>query len=57
MVGFTMAVVGLRNGRPYLHSHMTGVLEAYRDRGVGRMLKLHQGEEALGWDAADRVDV
>lgn len=48
MVGFTMAVAGLRNGRPYLHSHMTGVLASYRNRGVGRMLKLHQREEALG---------
>ncbi len=48
MVGFAMAMVGLRDGRPYLHSHMTGVVEAYRDRGVGRMLKLHQREEALG---------
>ena len=27
---------------------MTGVLAAYRDRGVGRQLKLHQREEALG---------
>src|SRR5262249_2699278 len=31
-----------------LHSHMTGVLAKYRDRGVGRMLKLFQREEALG---------
>jgi len=47
MVGFTMAVAGLRNGLPYLHSHMTGVLASHRNRGVGRMLKLHQREEAL----------
>ncbi len=48
LVGYTLAVVGLRNGVPYLHSHMTGVQADYRDRGVGRMLKLFQREEALG---------
>jgi len=48
LVGYTLAVVGLRNGVPYLHSHMTGVQVDYRDRGVGRMLKLFQREEALG---------
>lgn len=48
LVGYTLAVVGVRNGDAYLHSHMTGVLAGYRDRGVGRMLKLFQREEALG---------
>jgi len=48
LVGFTMAVVGLRDGVLYLHSHMTGVHDAYRNRGVGRMLKLFQRDEALG---------
>jgi predicted GNAT superfamily acetyltransferase len=48
MVGFAMAMVGLRDGKAYLHSHMTGVAESYRNRGVGRMLKLYQREEALG---------
>jgi predicted GNAT superfamily acetyltransferase len=48
MVGFTMAVAGLRNGRAYLHSHMTGVIASHRNRGVGRLLKLYQREEALG---------
>jgi predicted GNAT superfamily acetyltransferase len=47
MVGFTMAIVGLRDRKPMLHSHMTGVLEAYRDRSVGRRLKLFQREDAL----------
>jgi predicted GNAT superfamily acetyltransferase len=47
LVGYTLAVVGLRNGVLFLHSHMTGVQSAYRDRGVGRMLKLFQREEAL----------
>jgi predicted GNAT superfamily acetyltransferase len=48
MVGYTLALVGLLEGTPYLHSHMTGVLADYRDRGVGRMLKLHQRDDALG---------
>ncbi|MGB2900947.1 MAG: GNAT family N-acetyltransferase [Candidatus Acidiferrum sp.] len=48
LVGFTLAVVGLQGGVPYLHSHMTGVHNEYRDRGVGRMLKLFQRTEALG---------
>jgi predicted GNAT superfamily acetyltransferase len=48
LVGYTMAVVGLRDGAVYLHSHMTGVRDAYRNRGVGRMLKLFQRDEALG---------
>lgn len=47
MIGYTLAVVGLRDGVPYLHSHMTGVLSDYRNRGVGRMLKLLQRDEAL----------
>jgi predicted GNAT superfamily acetyltransferase len=47
LVGYTLAVAGLRNGAPYFHSHMTGVQNEYRDRGVGRMLKLFQRDEAL----------
>ena len=48
MVGYTLALVGLRDRVAYLHSHMTGVLDEYRDRGVGRLLKLFQRDEALG---------
>lgn len=47
LIGYTLALPGIRQGRPYLHSHMTGVSEAYRDRGAGRALKLFQREEAL----------
>jgi predicted GNAT superfamily acetyltransferase len=50
MVGFSMSLVGLRGNRSYLHSHMTGVIPSYRDRKVGRMLKLFQREEALSRD-------
>jgi len=47
MVGFTLAVVGARHGTPFLHSHMTAVLPEYRNRGVGRQLKLFQRQDAL----------
>ena len=42
LVGYTLAVVGLRDRIPYLHSHMTGVHSEYRDReecGAGRRFR------------------
>src|SRR3984893_3955867 len=50
LAGFTLAIAGVRDGVPYLHSHMTGVQADYRDRGVGRILKLFQRDEALSRD-------
>jgi len=48
MVGFCFAIPGIKpDGHAYLHSHMLGVLPAYRDAHVGRSLKLKQREEAL----------
>jgi predicted GNAT superfamily acetyltransferase len=47
LVGYTLALVGFRDAVVFLHSHHTGVHQDYRDRGVGRMLKLFQREEAL----------
>jgi len=47
MVGFTLALAGLRGGKPLLHSHMTAVLPEYQNQGVGRRLKLFQRVEAL----------
>ena len=47
MIAFLLAIPGIRDGRHYLHSHMLGVLPEYRDRGVGRMLKLEQRNDAL----------
>jgi predicted GNAT superfamily acetyltransferase len=47
LIGFTLAVAGVRERTPYLHSHMTGLKDGYRDRGIGRKLKLFQREEAL----------
>jgi predicted GNAT superfamily acetyltransferase len=47
LVGFTLALVGERGGKPLLHSHMTGVLPEYQNQGVGRRLKLFQRQDAL----------
>ena len=48
MVGVLLRHAGHQAGpRPYLHSHMLGVLPDYRDAGIGRRLKLRQREEAL----------
>jgi predicted GNAT superfamily acetyltransferase len=47
LVGFTLAFSGFRAGWPYVHSHYLGVLPEYRDRGVGRALKLQQREHCL----------
>ena len=47
VVGFTLAFPGVRERRPFLHSHMTGVLAAYWNRGIARSLKLFQRRDAL----------
>ncbi len=47
LVGFSLAIAGWRDRKPFLHSHMTAVLDEHRDRGVGRRLKLYQREDAL----------
>ena len=47
LVGFTLALNGWRNRKPFLHSHMTAVLEGYRDRKIGQRLKLFQRKDAL----------
>lgn len=47
MIGFTLAFPGFREGRTFLHSHMTAVIPEYQNRGVGRQLKLFQREDAL----------
>lgn len=47
LVGFLLALVGLRAGCVYLHSHMAAVLPEARNRGIGRGLKLFQRQDAL----------
>jgi predicted GNAT superfamily acetyltransferase len=47
LVGFTLAIAGWRSCKPFLHSHMTAVLDGYRGRGIGKRLKLFQRKDAL----------
>jgi len=47
LVGFALAFPARRKGHPYIHSHMLAVQPGYRDRGIGRQLKLFQREAAL----------
>jgi predicted GNAT superfamily acetyltransferase len=47
LVGFAIAIPGVRNGRSYLHSHMLAVRQEYRNKGLGRRLKIWQRDEAL----------
>jgi predicted GNAT superfamily acetyltransferase len=50
MIGFCLAIPGMKKTSPptpYLHSHMLGVLDEYRNAGVGRALKLEQRRIAL----------
>lgn len=48
MIGFCIGIPGIKPGnRPYIHSHMMGVLHDYRNAGVGRRLKLRQRDDAL----------
>jgi predicted GNAT superfamily acetyltransferase len=47
MIAFCLAIPGLKpHGGYYLHSHMLGVADEYRDLGIGRRLKLEQRRDA-----------
>jgi predicted GNAT superfamily acetyltransferase len=47
LIAFALAIPGMRNGHCYLHSHMLAVRQQYRNRGLGRRIKLYQREDAL----------
>jgi predicted GNAT superfamily acetyltransferase len=47
IVGFALAVPGVREAHFYLHSHMLAVRRQYQNAGLGRRIKLFQREEAL----------
>lgn len=47
LVGYAMSLPGLHDGKPYLHSHHLAVLPAWRNKGVGKRLKLAQRDDAL----------
>ncbi|KEK11304.1 GNAT family N-acetyltransferase [Lysinibacillus fusiformis] len=46
LIGFNYCFVGSRDREIYLHSHMIGVNKAYREQGVGELLKHAQQEYA-----------
>jgi predicted GNAT superfamily acetyltransferase len=46
-VGFALAFAAVRDGLTYLHSHMVAVVEDCQNRGVGRLLKLAQRDDAI----------
>jgi len=47
IVGFALSLPGTHQRYPYLHSHMLGVKESYRNTGLGRRIKLFQREDAI----------
>ncbi|HEX4019663.1 MAG TPA: GNAT family N-acetyltransferase [Acidobacteriaceae bacterium] len=47
LIGFAMALPGIRNGHPYLHSQALAVEPHYRNRGIGAQLKWAQRDDAL----------
>ncbi len=47
LIGFALAIPGMRNGHSYLHSQMLAVRQQYRDGGLGRRLKFYQRDDAL----------
>lgn len=47
MVGFAYSLVGMKDGTPTQWSHMLGVLDEFRNSGLGRALKLVQRERAI----------
>src|SRR5450755_423294 len=47
LIGFALAIPGMRNGHCYLHSHMLAVRQQYRNGGLGWRIKLYQRDDAL----------
>lgn len=47
MVGFVYSLPGIKDGKPIQWSHMLGVVDEYRNAGLGRTLKLEQRLRSL----------
>jgi predicted GNAT superfamily acetyltransferase len=47
MIGFVYSLAGLKDGRPMQWSHMAGVVNQFRNAGIGYRLKLLQRDRAL----------
>ena len=50
VLGASVAILGRHEGRPSLHSHITGLLPGARATGLGRAVKMHQREWAADHD-------
>jgi predicted GNAT superfamily acetyltransferase len=50
MIGFVYSLPGIKYGKPTQWSHMLGVLDEFRNDGVGYQLKLLQRERTLAMD-------
>jgi predicted GNAT superfamily acetyltransferase len=50
MVGFVYSLPGIKYGKPTQWSHMLGVIDEFRNDGVGYQLKLLQRERTLAMD-------
>ena len=49
-VGFALAFAGTHGKKVHLHSHMVAVVPECQDRGVGRLLKIAQRDDAIARD-------
>jgi predicted GNAT superfamily acetyltransferase len=47
MIGFVYSLPGIKHGKPTQWSHMLGVVDAFRQAGIGYQLKLLQRDRAL----------
>lgn len=48
LVAFSLSFAGRKpDGATYWHSHMTGILPEFQNRGLGRRIKMRQRDEAL----------
>jgi predicted GNAT superfamily acetyltransferase len=50
MVGFALSFGAVDGGHAHFHSHMVGVVPEYQNRGLGRLIKMAQREDALSRD-------
>ena len=47
LIGFLYSFPGFQNDKPYLCSHMMGILPEYQSKGIGEQLKRIQRQQAL----------
>ena len=47
LVGFALSFAAFEDRETHFHSHMVGILPQYQNRGLGRLIKLAQRQDAL----------